>query len=80
MQTKNDAQAKQVHLATQSAQTEVDRVYISKADGCVRWGVGQTTLAALLRSGKIRSVKLGSRRLIEVRSGDLLFSSLPNSN
>nr|WP_281722999.1 hypothetical protein [Nitrosomonas nitrosa] len=80
MKPANQIDQNEMHQRVPETAQPCERVYISKADGCVRWGIGQTTLGSLLRAGKIRSVKLGTRRLIEVADGDAWFSKLSNSN
>lgn len=52
-------------------------VAISVAQACDRWGVGKTKLYDLINADNIRAVKIGSRTLIDVRTGDDYFASLP---
>jgi excisionase family DNA binding protein len=43
-------------------------------DFCRSFGVGRTTVYALLKNGTLRSVKIGRRRLITADSGEALLS------
>lgn len=43
-------------------------------DFCRSFGVGRTTVYALLKNGTLRSVKIGRRRLITAESGEALLS------
>lgn len=55
-----------------------DRKYISVKEAGPRWGVGKTMIYELIRVGGLRAVKIGTRTLIEVHSGDDFFASLPS--
>jgi len=39
------------------------------------YGIGRTTLYALIKAGKIRTVKIGGRRLIPVDAAESLISN-----
>lgn len=54
-----------------------NRKYISVKESIERWGVGKTTIYKLLASNAIEAVKLQSRTLISVESGDAYFAALP---
>jgi excisionase family DNA binding protein len=43
-------------------------------DFCRSFGVGRTTVYALLKNGTLRSVKIGRRRLITAESGEALIA------
>jgi excisionase family DNA binding protein len=43
-------------------------------DFCRAYGVGRTTVYALLKNGTLRSIKIGRRRLITAESGEALLS------
>jgi excisionase family DNA binding protein len=43
-------------------------------DFCRSFGVGRTTVYALLKNGTLRSVKIGRRRLITAENGEALLS------
>ncbi len=55
-----------------------DPKYISIKEAAPRWGVGKTTIYELIRAGGLRAIKIGTRTLIEVRSGDDFFAALPS--
>lgn len=52
---------------------------ITVSSACARWGCGKTKLYELIGTGEIEAVKLGSRTLIDVQSGDQFFASLPRA-
>lgn len=58
-------------------QGEDEPIWISINKACHRYGIGRTFLHSLLKAQNIRAVKAGSRTLIDVRSGDDFFASLP---
>lgn len=43
-------------------------------DFCRAYGVGRTTVYALLKNGTLRSIKIGRRRLITAESDEALLS------
>ena len=43
-------------------------------DFCRVYGVGRTTVYALLKNGTLRSIKIGRRRLITADSGEALLT------
>lgn len=51
--------------------------YISITAACARYGCKKTKLYELLRAKRIAAVKLGTRTLVVVASGDAFFASLP---
>jgi excisionase family DNA binding protein len=55
-----------------------DPKYISIQEAIPRWGIGKTTIYELIRAGGLRAIKIGTRTLIEVRSGDDFFAALPS--
>ncbi|MEZ5959051.1 MAG: hypothetical protein R3C30_01300 [Hyphomonadaceae bacterium] len=54
--------------------------YVSIAEACERYGLGQTRFRELLRLNQIEAVRLGTRVLVSVTSADAYFASLPNVN
>ncbi len=46
----------------------VDKIAYSPQEACHALGIGMTTLYELLGSGRIKSTKVGTRRLIDVQS------------
>ena len=65
---------------SQKSAPGIERLYCSRRDACLRWGIGSTSLDSLLRAGSIRSIKFGVKRLVDVASGDAHFSSLSIKN
>jgi excisionase family DNA binding protein len=63
-------------MSTEVAQTAAtgadepgsDAIACSPAEGARRIGVSKPTMYGLLMSGKVRSVKVGSRRLVSIAS------------
>lgn len=53
-------------------------IAVSVEQACARWGIGKTKLYELIKAADIRAVKIGTRTLIDLRSGDDFFSSLPS--
>ena len=53
----------------------MDRIAISVAEFCRITSIGRTKTYQLMNSGKLRTVKLGSRRLISTDSLTDLFDS-----
>ena len=49
--------------------------YISVGDACERYGIGRTWIYELIRERKIRSAKVGARRLIDVAAADAYFDA-----
>lgn len=43
-------------------------------DFCRAYGLGRTTVYALLKNGTLRSIKIGRRRLITAESGEALIA------
>jgi hypothetical protein len=41
-----------------------------------RWGIGKTKLYELIKYRAFRTVKIGSRRLVDVQSADKFFAEL----
>jgi predicted DNA-binding transcriptional regulator AlpA len=58
--------------------TTMQAKYIRISDAIVRWGVGKTKLYELIKVRAFNAVKLGSRTLIDVQSGDAYFAELPS--
>lgn len=56
----------------------VPPAWVSIGQACSLWGLGKTKLYQLIEAQKIRAVKIGARTLVEVRSGDEFFASLPS--
>jgi excisionase family DNA binding protein len=53
-----------------------DKVLLTTEEAAERLGVGRSTLYALIRSGKLRTVKIGRRRLVPVTAIPQLIQSL----
>lgn len=51
---------------------------ISIAQACDRWSIGRTRVFEFIKLGAFRAVKVGSRTLIDVQSGDNFFGTLPS--
>lgn len=64
------------HLNTEP----IDKLFISIAEACERYGIGQTRFRELLRLNQIEAVRFGVRVLVSVTSADAYFSSLPRMN
>ncbi len=54
-------------------------IYITIAEATLRWGVGRTKFYELLKAGGFRTIKVGRRTLVDVRSGDAFFAALPSA-
>ncbi len=54
--------------------------FVSIAEACDIYGLGQTRMRELLRQNKIEAVRLGSRVLVSIDSATSFFSSLPRLN
>lgn len=54
-------------------------IYITIAEGTRRWGVGRTKFYELLKANGLRTIKVGRRTLVDVRSGDAFFDALPSA-
>jgi excisionase family DNA binding protein len=51
--------------------------FLTIPQACDRWSMGRTKVYELVTRGKIIARKCGSRTLVEVKSGDEYFNSLP---
>lgn len=51
---------------------------ITIAQACDRWSIGRTRVFQFIKLGAFRAVKVGSRTLIDVQSGDDFFAALPS--
>jgi hypothetical protein len=54
-------------------------VTVTISDALKRWGCGKSQLYLLIAANHIQAVKLGTRTLIVVESGDRFFTSLPSA-
>jgi excisionase family DNA binding protein len=69
-----------MEMRTVNPQLKEPKRYVSVAEACEIYGVGQTRLRELLRQNVIEAVRLGSRVLVSVTSADSYFASLPRLN
>lgn len=57
--------------------SKLPKKYISVAEACQRYGIGQTRFRELLHLNQIEAVRFGIRVLVNVESADTFFSRLP---
>lgn len=57
-----------------------EKQYVSIAEACEIFSLGQTRMRELLRQNKIEAVRLGVRVLVNLRSAEMYFQSLPRLN
>lgn len=60
--------------------TQLEPVYLTVDESVQRWRVGRTKFYELLQAGAFRTIKVGRRTLIEIRSGDAFFAGLPSAS
>jgi excisionase family DNA binding protein len=65
----------QANVTGQKMRSEVAPRAYRVDDFCRSFGVGRTTVYALLKNGTLHSVKIGRRRLITADSGEALIAS-----
>ncbi|MEQ1490811.1 MAG: helix-turn-helix domain-containing protein [Terricaulis sp.] len=63
-----------------STETKEAKKFVSIAEACELFGLGQTRMRELLRQNKIEAVRLGARVLVNLSSATQFFSSLPRLN
>ena len=54
-------------------------LYGTYPEACARYGLGETTIRSLIREAKIRGITVGKRALVDFRSADEYFASLPTA-
>jgi excisionase family DNA binding protein len=63
----------QANVTGRKTGADVPRAYRID-DFCRAYGIGRTTVYALLKNGTLRSIKIGRRRLITADSAEALLS------
>lgn len=54
-----------------------EQLYLRIGGVCRRYGLGRTKVAELIKSGRLRAIKIGSATLIDVMAADAFFAIQP---